>query len=267
MLKLRPQLALLTAVSILAVGSVAQAQDEAPANAVVLSSSPDTSPPVVTSTPTPAVSQKPSRLIPPPPPADMPHPPVLTTTVDPAASNKPEVLPDPVSIDRITELAKLCQKVVPPSFEIKPELLWENGWAYRVRIPFRSGSMIGDRVEYSRPGTAETITLIDLGSTVICRVVVRIDAQGSVNEVRSSLQSSLPALPFADAPINKQYKQLVLANKNDEDHPNLLIAGEYSIDLTLQTTDLTGMNVVNADNVTMLMAEIFPLPSNLRPNP
>lgn len=177
------------------------------------------------------------------------------------------MLPDVVPNERIVELTKLCQEIVPPDFNIQPSLLWDNGWAYSVRMPYRSGALVGDRVDYSRPGTAETIVLIDLGPVIICRPIVRIASPEAIADVRAALIEGLSAQPFLEAPIDDQYKQLVLANKNDEDHPNLLVTDTYSIELSLQTTDLTGKNVVGADSVTLLMAEMWPLPPNLRPKP
>lgn len=207
-----------------------------------------------------SLPDKPSRLIPQPAPQGTSPPVVISMTPSPAVERKPEVLPDAVTIERIVELARLCQQVLTPDFAVNANLLWENGWAWTRPRPARMGSITGEQVEYSRRNTSETIAVSDFGRFAVCRAIARIESPEAMDEARAALASGLGAEEIAEADIDPEWKRQVLGLKPVDQQKNVLVSNTYTIELTEETTDVTGMNVVGADSVTLLMAEIAPLP-------
>jgi hypothetical protein len=184
-------------------------------------------------------------------------------TVNPAPSNEPELMPT-VPIADYVAAARLCQTVVSPDFVVNPDALVSEGWSFTT--PRQQQNELGRFESISYFKGQVTIGLLDFGTVVLCRVVAFVSAPQQVTEIRDAISRDMGAVPMRDVPAAFAHYNLAARNLSEEQQSNLMIAGNYGLELAAQAFDpqTSGFAEGSASIVVILTSR--PLPPNLLSN-
>lgn len=200
---------------------------------------------------------RPSRIAPdlgiaPPPPIPIARP----------REPVPEILPPPASNSDLVATAGKCLDLVSPDFEVRPEILFKNGWSFTK--PRRQGSGPGsyEFVQYDKDDF--TIALLDFGSVVLCRAGGLIAGEEQVASLRAALIETLRATPIENTPGMDGYISAIKRDAPETDLDNVLIAGDYMLEIMSQTRDTSGFAEGSPPFFTMVMVSSVPVPAQFR---
>lgn len=204
----------------------------------------------------PAPQTNQSRIYPHPPENGIPMP-------IPSVSRPPQPAPreDNWSSATTSELVnsmRLCRATVSPHFEVQPRVLAEDGWGYTM--PRREQNALGNFESVRYYKNHLTLGLLDFGQIVLCRVVARIADIEQLNELRVELASELGAIPLRDAQGMEAYVDIVSRNRSDAELMNIMIVGDYSLELAIQAVDASNMGLSDESTVTIILLTSAPLP-------
>jgi len=198
------------------------------------------------------------------PPATLVPPPAPAAKVISQRQPSQQALKSPTSSANIVEYARLCREVVSPDYSINVENLVGDGWGYTQPSQATFGAVSAEIVRYYKD--QDMIALIDLGPVVVCRVVSLIKDENQFLELRSALVTNLPAQEFFDADGMDKYRSHILRNSPSANTLNIFVAGDYSIEMSIDKRDLAGTGITGAKSATFAMLEIGPIDPKLLPN-
>lgn len=168
----------------------------------------------------------------------------------------------PLSAAEFAETTRLCMSVVSPSFEVRPELLTRTGWAWFQPRQVPMGQQTFQMVQYSKD--RRSIALLDNGSLVVCRVVGGVENADKLRDVRAALTRTLGAIPLDDIPRLAPLAVRLRSQAPQIDHANLLVAGNYSLELSFRERTSAGTADTPPRTYRMVMVESVPLPQQFQ---
>jgi hypothetical protein len=188
--------------------------------------------------------------------------PAPTPTTKPVKRSLEEELGDPVTPAGMVEGAQLCMTVVSPQFDIRSRLLVDRGWGYTSPRQMSNGQSSFEFIQFLKG--ERTIALQDYGPMVVCRVIGRIDRMDKLREVRASLIEALGAVPVTDVPRLEALTARYRRGSPQADLANVLIAGDYTLEITALERNLGELATPSIQTVQMVMIESIPLPAEFQ---
>jgi hypothetical protein len=160
------------------------------------------------------------------------------------------------------DATRMCMTVVSPQFEVQASLLPTAGWSWFQPRQVQIGAQTYEMVQYSKGGIS--LVLLDGGALVICRVVGEVEGPAQLNEVRAALIERLGAVPVENVPRLAAYTDRVRQGAPQTVLANLMIAGDYTLELTLRERPRAATETAPAGTVRAVMIESVPLPPQFR---
>ena len=170
--------------------------------------------------------------------------------------------PQYVAVDALADNVERCRNVVSPDFDVDTSSLWASGWSYTQPRMGAMGRREFESIQYMQDGL--TLALLDFGDFVICRAVGMVQDPGSIDQLRARIASNHNATPMVDHLGLRQLSESILAAMPNVDTQNLLVAGDYQIEIGTQTVTAAQHGQEGYGDLVMLMVTTNPLPAQFR---
>jgi hypothetical protein len=195
------------------------------------------------------------------PPVLRAEPPRMSTPRPDEHSLK-DALAKSVTAEGFIEGVRLCMAAVSPRFDVHPQVLSSAGWAYTSpqRVPSERGTI--EAVQFFKD--QRVIALQDYGKLVLCAVAGRIEKLDQMYKIRAALIDTLGAVPIDKVPRLRALVAHTRANAPQTDFSNVLIAGDYSLEIFGQQRDLGKMATPSIKTISMVKVTSAPLPAEFQ---
>jgi hypothetical protein len=189
-----------------------------------------------------------------------PQPTLVPGAVAPPRDDGPGAL---ITMPGLAEGVRLCMAVVSPQYDVRPRILTADGWAFTEPRRRPDGQMSYETIQFFK--NDRVIALLDYGSLVICRSGGRIENAQQLGRIRASLIEALGAVPIGDVPGLAPLAARIRTNAPQTDLANVLIAGDYSLEISVGEAPLGGRATPSSQTIHLVMVTSIPLPVEFRP--
>lgn len=199
-----------------------------------------------------------SRLLPKSDPA-LPHspPPIRTSPTFATRETSAPRMPRLTSSNEMVQNVQKCMAVVSPEMVVDARILRDEGWSHTVPVRKENATGTFEKVEYLKDDVM--IALIDMGPVVACRAAGWIAKPSELSEIRSAMVQELAAVPLNKVKALEDLSSLIAQRMPQSDQANVLIIGNYTVEITAQTINLTQLKISTPDTATMIMLTSTPL--------
>ena len=141
---------------------------------------------------------------------------------------------------------------------VDTQYFWDEHWSYTEPEKLTTSDGTFEKIDYLRDDV--TISLLDFGRVVLCRVGAWTASASNVEGIRSSLIENLNAVPLQQVPELADMSALMAQQMPQTDQNNLLIIGHYQVEISSKDVDFTKAGIKGGSSATIVMLTIVPLP-------
>ena len=200
-------------------------------------------------------SETQSRLLP-HPSSDGP-PAMISLGQMPSSGSPTDEPPKLASLADFADGARTCMRTVSPEMQVNTQYFWDEHWSYTKPEKLTTSDGTFETIQYDQNDV--TISLLDYGRVVICRVGAWTSSSSDVPKIRASLVEELGARPLRQVPELAEMSDFMAQQMPQVDQANVLTVGSYQLEIASKDVDLAQEGIKGGKATTIVMLTIVPL--------